>query len=109
MTSSSVIVVDGLTKSYGGTLALDSLSLEVPRGSIFGLIGTNGAGKTTAFKCMLGMARPDAGSVRFDGEALSPEMFNRLAYLPERPALYEWMTCNDHLELTRRSFASYDT
>jgi ABC-2 type transport system ATP-binding protein len=109
MTSSSVIVVDGLTKSYGGTLALDSLSLEVPRGSIFGLIGTNGAGKTTAFKCMLGMARPDAGSVSFDGEALSPEMFNRLAYLPERPALYEWMTCNDHLELTRRSFASYDT
>jgi ABC-2 type transport system ATP-binding protein len=103
-----VISIRGLSKRYGPTLAVDNLSIAVPRGSIFGLLGTNGAGKTTTFKCMLGLARTSAGSVEFNGRALAPEMFERMSYVPERCALYEWMTGAEHLELQRRSFRSYD-
>jgi ABC-2 type transport system ATP-binding protein len=103
------ISIDGLTKNYGQTIAVDNLSLAIPKGSIFGLLGTNGAGKTTTFKCMLGLARPTAGSVAFDGSPLAPQMFERLSYVPERCALYEWMTGAEHLELQRRSFRFYDS
>jgi len=102
------ISVKGLTKRYRTTLAVDDLSLEVNKGSIFGLLGTNGAGKTTTFKCMLGLAFADAGSVRFNGEELRPELFERISYVPERNALYGWMTGRDHLELTKRSYRRYD-
>lgn len=103
-----VVSVQGLTKQYGTTLAVDGMSLSVPKGSIFGLLGTNGAGKTTTFKCMLGLARPSAGTITFNGRPLDPEMFERLSYVPERCALYEWMTGAEHLELQRRSFRYYD-
>ena len=100
--------IRALTKSYGSTLAVDRLSLAIPQGSIFGLLGTNGAGKTTTFKCALGLARPTSGSVMFGGYPLRPQMFHSIAYMPERPALYEWMTGTQHLELWRRTFPSYD-
>jgi ABC-2 type transport system ATP-binding protein len=102
------ISIHGLTKRYGDTLAVENLSLDIPRGSIFGLLGTNGAGKTTTFKCMLGLARSSAGSVAFEGGPLVPEMFEHISYVPERCALYEWMTGAEHLELQRRSFRNYD-
>ncbi len=104
----TIIAVRGLSKRFGTTLAVDDLSFEVGKGSIFGLLGTNGAGKTTTFKCLLGLAFPSSGDVRFDGEALRPELFERIAYVPERNALYGWMTGSDHLELTKRSFHRYD-
>lgn len=104
----AVIAVSRLTKSFGTTCAVDHVSFEVGRGSIFGLLGTNGAGKTTAFRTMLGLAFPQGGEVLFDGEPLRPQMFEHIAYVPERCALYEWMTCRDHIELTRRSFRRFD-
>jgi acetoin utilization transport system ATP-binding protein len=104
----ATISINGLTKRYGDTLAVDNMDLAIPKGSIFGLLGTNGAGKTTTFKCMLGLAWPTAGSVSFNGQPLVPEMFERMSYVPERCALYEWMTGAEHLELQRRSFRYYD-
>src|ERR1700758_4238935 len=101
------ISIDRLTKRYGQTLAVDGLSFDIPAGSIFGLLGTNGAGKTTTFKCMLGLARPTSGTVTFGGQPLAPEMFESMSYLPERSALYDWMTGAQHLELSRRSFRRY--
>ncbi len=103
-----MISVKGLTKAYGSTVAADDVSFAIDKGSIFGLLGTNGAGKTTTFKCALGLAFPNAGTVRFDGESLRPELFERISYVPERNALYGWMTGRDHLELTKRSFRRYD-
>jgi ABC-2 type transport system ATP-binding protein len=103
-----MISVKDLSKRFGSTLAVEDLSFDVHKGSIFGLLGTNGAGKTTSFKCILGLAFPDSGAVSFDGEALRPEMFERIAYVPERNALYGWMTGRDHLEMTKRSFRRYD-
>src|SRR5579864_594375 len=102
------ISIQGLTKRYGETLAVDGLSISIPQGSIFGLLGTNGAGKTTTFKCLLGLSFPTSGTIAFDGAPLTPALFERLSYLPERCALYEWMTGKEHLELHRRSFRRYD-
>src|SRR5579872_7522255 len=103
------IEIDHLTKRYGSTTAVDDLTLHIPKGSVCGLLGPNGAGKTTTFKCMLGLARPTWGTIRFDGAALTPETFERLAYVPEKSMLYEWMTGAEHLEAVRRSCACYDS
>jgi len=104
----TTITVKGLTKRYQSALAVDRLSFDIEKGSIFGLLGTNGAGKTTTFKCLLGLSFPDSGDVRFDGETLRPQLFERIAYVPERNALYGGMSGSDHLELTKRSYRRYD-
>lgn len=104
----STISIQHLSKSYGGSLAVDDLSVDIPEGTVFGLLGPNGAGKTTTFKCMLGLARPKTGQVLFGGQPLSPKMFEELAYVPERSVLYEWMRGSDHLEAQRRTFARYN-
>jgi branched-chain amino acid transport system ATP-binding protein len=65
--SAGVLEVRGLTRRFGGLLAVDGLSLDVPRGAITALIGPNGAGKTTSFAMLAGFVRPHAGSVRLGG------------------------------------------
>ena len=102
------ISVQHLTKKFGAFTALDDVGFDVPSGSVFGLLGPNGAGKTTTFKCMLGLAAPSSGTVRFDGEPLSPQTFQQLAYVAERSVLYEWMRVREHLEMQRRAFARFD-
>ena len=104
----NTISIQHLSKSYSGLRAVDDVSIEVPEGTVFGLLGPNGAGKTTTFKCMLGLARPKAGRVLFGGRLLAPNMFEEMAYVPERSVLYEWMRGSDHLEAQRRTFARYN-
>jgi len=108
MTEQYAIAVSGLTKRYGETTALDDFSIMVPKGSIFGVLGTNGAGKTTAFKCMLDLARADSGTTLFEGAPLTPALFERMTYVHERRALYGDPRVIDHLEWTRRTYARYD-
>ncbi|MBV9439967.1 MAG: ABC transporter ATP-binding protein [Candidatus Eremiobacteraeota bacterium] len=103
-----MIAIRGLTKRYGEHVAVDDLSLDVPSGSVCGLLGRNGAGKTTTFRCMLGFARPDTGEIRFDDAPLQPRTFERLGYVPERPALYGWLTVAQHVEFVRRTQPRYD-
>jgi ABC-2 type transport system ATP-binding protein len=103
-----VIELRGLSKSYGGVVAVDDVTLAIDEGSICGLLGPNGAGKTTTFKCMLGFARPSAGSVAIAGKPVGPHTFESLAYVPERPSLYEGLTIADHLTLQRRSYRTFD-
>ena len=67
----SLLVVEGLTKAFGGLRAVSGLSFGVERGTVVGLIGPNGAGKTTTFELISGFQRPTAGSVRFKGEAIT--------------------------------------
>ena len=102
------ISIAHLSKRYGTFAAVDDVSIDIPSGSVFGLLGPNGAGKTTTFKCMLGLAVPTSGEVRYDGKPLVPELFEQLAYVPERSALYEWMTAAEHVEMHRRAFKAFD-
>ena len=103
-----MISIRDLTKRYGTFTAVSGLTLEVERGSICGLLGPNGSGKTTTFKCLLGFARPDAGTLLIDEARLAPQTFERLSYVPERSALYGWMTVAEHIEMQRRAFKKFD-
>jgi ABC-2 type transport system ATP-binding protein len=93
----SIIETAGLHKAYGGVAALGGLDLHVPRGSIYGLLGRNGAGKTTAIKVLLGMARPTSGNARVFGlpahdPAASVEIRSRAAFVSEDRDLYDQMS-----------------
>jgi ABC-2 type transport system ATP-binding protein len=87
--SGSLLRIDGLTKRYPGTTALDNLSIEVPRGSI-GLVGANGAGKTTTFRLLLGLAHPTEGQIEVCGIDVGRDPIGvraRLGYMPEHDCL----------------------
>jgi ABC-2 type transport system ATP-binding protein len=101
------ITITDLRKVYGKSAAVDDFSLEIPGATVFGLLGPNGAGKTTTFKCMLGLARATSGRILYDGKPLVPAMFERIAYVPERSVLYDWMTVEEHVEMNRRAFANF--
>ena len=94
----SAIVFEGVSKTYrgwfgrGGVEALRGVSFAVPKGSVTAVLGANGAGKTTAIRCLLGLERPDAGAVRVLGEEPAAGLRRRVGYVAERPELYEWMT-----------------
>jgi len=81
----AVIELRGVTKRYGKTLALDNVSLSLPRGKVLGLIGPNGAGKTTTLSLIAGFARPDSGSIRVLGEG--PGAAPRIGVFAQRAAL----------------------
>ena len=97
------IEFDGLTKSYGsGVLALDSLTLTVPHGEIFGFLGPNGAGKSTTLRLMLDLLRPTSGSVRIFGIDCndgSAEVRARVGYLPGDLTVYPNMTVQASIDL----------
>ncbi|MBW8038869.1 MAG: ABC transporter ATP-binding protein [Planctomycetes bacterium] len=102
----TVLQTQGLTKYYGSTLAVDHLDLKIPRGSICGFVGRNGAGKTTAIKLMLGLLRPTAGSSRLlgcDSAALTPAIRQRIGYVTEGHRLFRWMSINE-LQKFQRAF-----
>ncbi len=104
----STISIKNLRKTYGPYVAVDDLSFEIPEACVFGLLGPNGSGKTTTFKCMLDLARPTAGTVLYGGAPLVPHMLERIAYVPERSVLYEWMTVAEHVEMQRRAYTKFN-
>ena len=104
----STVSIKNLRKTYGPYVALDDFSIEIPEGCVFGLLGPNGAGKTTTFKCMLGLANATSGTVLFNGAPLTPATLETIAYVPEKPVLYEWMTVAEHVEMQRRIYKKFD-
>src|SRR4051812_32354684 len=91
----TVIETRELTKWFGGNLAVDRLSLAVPRGAILALLGDNGAGKTTTLRMLTGLLPPDAGSATLLGQDCwyaAVALRHRVGYVPERPRYYDWMT-----------------
>ncbi len=94
------IVVDGLRKRFGATQALDTLSLEVASGALHGLLGPDGAGKTTAIRILCGLLAPDAGTVRIAGHDIRREPAaakTLLGYMPQRFSLYPDLTVAENL------------
>lgn len=83
-----MLEIDRLTRRFGDILALDELSFTVERGQMFGFVGSNGAGKTTAMRIVMGVDEPDAGEVRFGGRPIDAETRARFGYMPEERGLY---------------------
>lgn len=93
----SVLEIDHLNKSYGTLRALKDLTFDVHGGEIFGFVGSNGAGKTTAMRIMLGVLAADSGKVRWDGAELDLEARRTVGYMPEERGLYPKMKVGEQL------------
>ena len=103
----TVISTSGLTKRYADLTAVDSLSLGIRRGEIYGFLGLNGAGKTTTIRMLLGMIRPTSGSAEIFGQrvnAASNHIWSRVGYLVDVPSAYPDLTLRQNLEIARRLY-----
>ena len=89
--NAAVLEVAGLDKSYGEVRAVNDLSFAVEPGEVLGFLGPNGAGKTSTMRMILGLLKPDAGSIHLFGNPWSRDMLPRLGYLPEERGLYKRM------------------
>ena len=101
----------GLTKRFGRTLAVNNLSLNIPRGSTFGLLGPNGAGKSTTLKMLMGMLSPTAGQARVLGIDVADdptEIKQRVGYVPEVHSIYRWMRVREVLGFCKSCFRSWN-
>lgn len=97
----SSITIDGLTKRYDNLKALDGVSFEVGKGELFGLIGPDGAGKTTLFRILTTLIRPDEGTARIEGMDCVDdylEIRNIVGYMPGRFSLYQDLSVEENLE-----------
>lgn len=105
--ANAVVVLDNLTKRYGDHVAVGDLTLAVPSGTILGLIGPSGAGKTTTVRLLTGALAPDAGTVRVLGE--EPRRFRRgtrarIGYMPQQFTLYPDLTAGENIDFVASLF-----
>ncbi|HKV88091.1 MAG TPA: ABC transporter ATP-binding protein [Candidatus Dormibacteraeota bacterium] len=101
-----ILSLQAVSKRFGGLLAVDEVSFDVPKGQVFALIGPNGAGKTTLFNCITGMYTPTAGQVMFEGRDISGAKPHRTAQLGiartfQNIRLFEYMTAVDNVKVGR--------
>jgi ABC-2 type transport system ATP-binding protein len=105
------IVTSGLTKYYGRRCVVNSLNLRVPQGSVYGLLGRNGSGKSTTLKMLLGLVKPDRGSARLLDEEisqLSAATKARIAYIAEGHPFFRWMTVDEAVNFTRAFYPHWN-
>jgi len=106
------VATRGLTKRYGRDTALDRVDLQVPDGAVFVLIGANGAGKSTTFRLLINLERPDEGAAEIlglDTASRGPEARAQVGYVPERlDHSYGWMTCARLLQHVSTYYAAWD-
>jgi ABC-2 type transport system ATP-binding protein len=106
-----VIEISDLSRRFGSKLALNSVSLTVPRGGVYGLVGENGAGKTTLIKHILGMLRAESGAVRvfgLDPVADPVGVLSRIGYLSEQNDLPGWMRVDELIRYSRAFYPAWD-
>src|SRR3954471_10554814 len=107
----AVIRVDKVTRRYGSNVALDEISLHVPRGSVFGIVGANGAGKTTLIRHLLGLLRAQSGTVRVFGRdpvADPVGVLSRIGYLSEENDLPGWMRLRELCRFVAAFYPNWD-
>ncbi|MBY0232945.1 MAG: ABC transporter ATP-binding protein, partial [Gemmataceae bacterium] len=106
-----IVEIDGLSRAFGRKKALDGATLHVPRGCVLGLVGVNGSGKTTLLRHVLGLYRPQAGTVRvfgLDPAADPPGVLSRVGFMSEEADLPDWMTVAELLRYTAAFYPSWD-
>ncbi len=104
-----MIEIRSLVKSFDGFRALDGLDLTVPDGAVYGLCGSNGAGKSTAIRHLAGILRQDSGEVLVGGKEVfeNPELKGRIAYIPDEVFFYTQATIHDMMKLYRDVFPHF--
>lgn len=105
----AAIELEALTRDFGGTRAVDGLTLSVPQGEVFGFLGPNGAGKTTTLKMLAGLLSPTSGRAIVAGESVKPgdasvALRRKVGFLAEEPRFYPWMQAREFLVFVGRLF-----
>ena len=101
----------GLTKRFGRSLAVDNVSLKIPRGATFGLLGPNGAGKSTTIKMLMGMLSITAGQARVLGVWVDDDpvlVKQRVGYVPETHHIYRWMRVGEAIGFCKSCFRTWN-
>lgn len=96
-----MVTIQNLVKRYGDLIALDHLNLEIHEGEIFGLLGPNGCGKTTAISCMLALLKYDKGDVRIFGKTVTPESYPtkaQIGIVPQEVAVFQQLTVVENID-----------
>ncbi|MGD9677073.1 MAG: ABC transporter ATP-binding protein [Vulcanibacillus sp.] len=89
--------IESVTRTFGKTIAINNLSLDIPQNQIYGFLGANGAGKTTMFRLILGLLSPNLGKISWDGHPIDYSFSNQVGYLPEERGLYPKLTVKEQL------------
>ncbi len=100
-----------LCRDFGARRVIDQISLQVPRGSVFGLLGINGSGKTTTIQMLMGHLRPTEGDVRILGRGYPRDLMEirkRVGYVSENRYLYDWMTVEETVEFAAAFHETWD-
>jgi ABC-2 type transport system ATP-binding protein len=92
------VLIDKISKSFGEFTAVNELSLAVYPGRVFGLLGPNGAGKTTTIRMIVNITAPDSGRIELFGQQVTPELQDRIGYLPEERGLYKKMKIGEQIK-----------
>jgi len=103
------IKVDGASFNYKEIRAVDGLSLEVPQGISFGLLGPNGSGKTTLIRLLVGLLKPDSGSIRVFGRRHSRSLSRHIGYMPQLPSLYDELSVYQNVDFFTRIYGVRDS
>jgi lipopolysaccharide export system ATP-binding protein len=102
--SGDLLNVQGLQKTYGGRKVVDGVSFDIRRGEVVGLLGRNGAGKTTSFDMVLGLVKPEKGSITLGGKELTKMSIHErsrmgISYLPQEASTFRKLSVSDNLRL----------
>ncbi|ALS74586.1 multidrug ABC transporter ATP-binding protein [Planococcus rifietoensis] len=103
----AILEVENLTGGYTRKPVLKDVSFSIEKGELVGLIGLNGAGKSTTIKHIIGIMQPKSGSIRLNGRTFAEDIDayrSAFSYIPETPVLYEELTLREHLELTAMAY-----
>lgn len=106
--SDLILSCHNLTKKYSGKVALNNINLDIPKGSIIGLLGPNGSGKTTFIKLVAGLLTPDSGSLDVCGYKPGVKSKERVSYLPDKDYLNNWMSVNQLLRQFSDFFVDFN-
>ena len=101
------LIVNELTGGYGHQPVLKDVNFEIANGELVGLIGLNGAGKSTTIKEIIGLLQPQKGTIEIDGLTLNKDAEayrKKIGYIPETPVLYEELTLREHIEVTAMAY-----
>lgn len=96
-----MVQIENLVKRYGNLVALDHLNLKVEEGEIFGLLGPNGSGKTTAINCLLALLKFDKGSIRIEGKEMEPDAYEikkKIGVVMQNVAVFEQMNVQENID-----------
>src|SRR5881275_1968169 len=105
----SAVQIEHVTKTFDAHVAVNDLTLEVPRGTVYGFIGPNGSGKTTTLRMIMRILHPDRGEIRVLGDNSLQAANDRVGYLPEERGLYKQMKVREVLRFYAQLKGCHDS